>query len=416
MAKQLSEICINVEDTNDNFVGVKYDKKDIQIIFPLGYRIPEDNKEKIEAIKQLFKTIKLSHDKKIDYEDSGDFKEGANGLPIDSFQWVINDYLDNGIYIDNEKVYSQETKGKINWKRTFKTKFLVNKKSLVYLNPIIEKNNNIKNIISEIHAFCVDKSTETLWFIYNKISKVGNVKKPNLTNYINIINDEMLKSFDDRKKLLLYHMKRIIQSEIESNGNNNIKNYGIRHYEYVWEYMVNDLFGTENKKDYYPDATYHIKGTDDFDASKLRPDTIFRDEENNFYILDSKYYKAGTVAKSRSNLKDILPNTDSIQKQITYGDFVLKNYRNKENIKDIYNAFIIPYNCKDNNLNINGKIENIGYATCNWKNITSISEKYLKIQVILIDTKYLIESYFNKIKDRDLLIEKIKDFDTFQDN
>ena len=104
MAKQLSEICINVEDTNDNFVGVKYDKKDIQIIFPLGYRIPEDNKEKIEAIKLLFKTIKLSHDKKIDYEDSGDFKEGANGLPIDSFQWVINDYLDNGIYIDNEKV------------------------------------------------------------------------------------------------------------------------------------------------------------------------------------------------------------------------------------------------------------------------------------------------------------------------
>ena len=169
MAKQLSEICINVEDTNDNFVGVKYDKKDIQIIFPLGYRIPEDNKEKIEAIKLLFKTIKLSHDKKIDYEDSGDFKEGANGLPIDSFQWVINDYLDNGIYIDNEKVYSQETKGKINWKRTFKTKFLVNKKSLVYLNPIIEKNNNIKNIISEIHAFCVDKSTETLWFSYNKI-------------------------------------------------------------------------------------------------------------------------------------------------------------------------------------------------------------------------------------------------------
>ena len=68
MAKQLSEICINVEDTNDNFVGVKYDKKDIQIIFPLGYRIPEDNKEKIEAIKLLFKTIKLSHDKKIDYE------------------------------------------------------------------------------------------------------------------------------------------------------------------------------------------------------------------------------------------------------------------------------------------------------------------------------------------------------------
>ena len=221
----------------------------------------------------------------------------------------------------------------------------------------------------------------------------------------------MLKSFDDRKKLLLYHMKRIIQSEIESNGNNNIKNYGIRHYEYVWEYMVNDLFGTEDKKEYYPDATYHIKETDDFNASKLRPDTIFRDKDNNFYILDSKYYKAGAVAKNRSGLKDILPNTDSIQKQITYGDFILKNYKNREKIKDIYNAFVIPYNCEDNKLNVKGKIENIGYATCNWKNISSISEKYLKIQVILIDTKYLIDSFFNKTSDVDFLIKKIKNND-----
>ena len=146
MKKELSEICFNVEDTDDNFVGVKYNKGDIQIIFPLGYRLPDDNKERIESIKQLFKTIKLSHDKKIDYEDSGEHSPDASGLPIDSFQWIINDYLDNGIYIDNEKVYSQDSKGKINWKRTFKTKFLVNKQSLVYLNPIIEKNNNINHV------------------------------------------------------------------------------------------------------------------------------------------------------------------------------------------------------------------------------------------------------------------------------
>lgn len=408
MKKELSEICFNVEDTNDNFVGVKYNKGDIQIIFPLGYRIPKDNKEKIEAIKQLFKTIKLSHDKKIDYEDSGEHSIDASGLPIDSFQWIINDYLDNGIYIDNEKVYSQDSKGKINWKRTFKTKFLVNKKSLVYLNPIIEKNNNIKNIISEIHAYCIDKSTKTLWFIYNKISKVGNVKKPNLTNYINVINEELVRSFDDRKKLLLYHMKRIILSEIESNSKNDIRDYGIRHYEYVWEYIVNELYGTEDVKKYYPDATYHIKEINEFDASKLRPDTIFRDSDNNFYIIDSKYYKAGVIAQDGSRLKDILPNTDSIQKQITYGDFVLKNYKVKEQIKDIYNAFVIPYNKDNNGLGISKNIENMGYATCNWKDINSIDEKYLKIQIVFIDTKYLIDSYFNKEVDKNLLINNIK--------
>lgn len=408
MDDKLSQICINVEDTNGNFVGVKYNKGDIKIIFPLGYRIPQDNKEKIQSIKMLFKTIKLSHDKKIDYEDSGEQVDGADGLPIDSYQWIVNDYLDNGIYIDNEKVYSQDTKGKINWKRTFKTQFFVNKNSLVYLNPIIEKNNNIKNIISEIHAYCIDKSTNILWFIYNKVSKVSNVKKPNLKHYLNIINLEMINSFDDRKKMLLYHMKRIIQANIDINNKKDIKDYGIRHYEYVWEYMVNQLYGTEDVKKYYPDATYHIKGISEFNASKLRPDTILKDKDNNFYIIDSKYYKSGIVANNRFALKDILPNTDSIQKQITYGDFILKNFKYKEQIKDIYNAFIIPYNKDNNFLEINSYIENIGYATCNWKDVNSIQDKYLKIQIIFIDTKYLMDSYFSKTHEVNKLIDKIK--------
>lgn len=408
MDNKLSEICINVEDTKDNFVGVKYNNGNIKIIFPLGYRIPIDEKEKVESIKMLFKTIKLTHQKRLDFEDSGNYSEGANGLPIDSFQWIVNDYLDNGIYIDIEKVYSQDSKGKISWKKTFKTKFLVNKKSLVYLNPVVEKNSNIKNIISEIHAYCIDKSTSILWFMYNKISKVSNIKKPNLKYYLNIINSEIMSSFDDRKKLLLYHMKRIIQSEIDNNGKRDIRDYGIRHYEYVWEFMINELYGTEDVKKYYPDATYHINGIPSFDASKLRPDTIFKDTLNNFYIIDSKYYRAGSIARSRTSLKDILPNTDSIQKQITYGDFILKNYKKDENINDIYNAFAIPFNKENNSLELENEIENIGFAVCNWKDINISTEKYLKIQIIFIDTRYLIESYFNKNCDKELLIEKIK--------
>ena len=39
--KKLSELCINVNDTNDSFVGVKYNKGKIKIIFPLGYDIPK---------------------------------------------------------------------------------------------------------------------------------------------------------------------------------------------------------------------------------------------------------------------------------------------------------------------------------------------------------------------------------------
>lgn len=411
MKKILSEICVNVENTNDRFVGLRYNKGDIKIIFPLGYQIPSTDKEKINAIKDLFRTIKIAHENKLEYEEIGDYEDKSDGLPIDSYQWIINDYLDNGIYIDNERTYSQKSKGKINWKRTFKTRFLVNNNSLVYLDPVYEKNSNILNILSEIHAYCVDKSSELLWFLYNNVTKIGNVKKPNIKYYISIVNDEISKSFDDRKKLLLYHIKRVLLSEVNSNDRNSIREYGVKKYEYVWEHMINDLYGTEDVKKFYPDATYHIKlskKTLDFNASKLRPDTIFK-YENDFYIIDSKYYKASCVANGEYDLKNVLPNTDSIQKQITYGDFILKNFKDKEEIKDIYNAFIIPYNKFNNKLGLNNIIEKIGYATCNWKDLNSIDEKYLKIQIILVDTKYVIDSYLNKNIERDLLINKIKE-------
>ena len=328
--KKVTELCFTVEQTDDNFVGIKYNKGDVKIIFPLGYRIPNTTKECKKSIKQLLRTIKLVNEKKIDFEDSGEYNNQAKGLPIDSYQWIIRDYLNNGIYVDNEKIFIQDNKNKINWKRTFKRRFLIDKKSLIYLELIVEKNNNIKNIISEIHAYCVDKSLQALFFLYDNISKISNIKHPNLEYYYRIINKELLNIFDDRKKMLFHHMKRIIEEAMDSTGKNDIKDYGIRHFEYAWEYMVNKVYGTENVRQYYPRSTYHLCNIGDFDASNLRPDTIMKDNDN-IYILDSKYYKTSLALNNNNNkfsLKELLPSTDSIQKQITYGDFVYKNYKN----------------------------------------------------------------------------------------
>ena len=242
--KKLSELCINVENTNDNFVGVKYNKGKIKIIFPIGYSIPTDEEECRKSVINLFKTISLAHEKKLDYEDRGDFSLDSEGLPVDSYMWILSDYIANGLYSDSEKIYTQQQNGKINWKRTFKTKFLINKdKSLIYLNPVVEKNSNIKNIITEIHSYCVDKSIDVIGPLYYGLSKISFIK-PNtkrIDYYIHIIDKEKLETFDDRKKLLLHHMKRILLEQID-NGNNPIRDFGVRHYEHVWEFLVNSVF------------------------------------------------------------------------------------------------------------------------------------------------------------------------------
>lgn len=403
--KKLSELCINVSDTDDNFVGVKYNKGIIKIIFPIGYDIPKkDENECRKSVINLFKTISLAHEKKLDYEDGGDFFPDGYGLPIDSYMWILNDYIENGLYSDNEKKYIQQQVGKINWKKTFKTKFLINRKSIIYLNPVVEQNSNSKNIITEIHSYCVDKSIDTIGPLYNGISKI-NFIKPNLNRikyYLQLIDKEKLKTFDDRKKLLLYHLKRILQEQID-NGNNPIRNYGVKHYSHVWEYMIDSLFGDGDIEKYYPTTNYFVEGKDPYFPSKLRPDTIFTDE-NDFYIIDSKYYKYGVTGLNKD-----LPGSDSIQKQVTYGEFISKNFNLEKKYDSIYNAFIMPYNMNADLFDFNDEIVNCGYSVCNWKLSSEYKDKYLKIAVILVDTKTLIDSYYDRSKDiKSELMRKIK--------
>ena len=58
------------------------------------------------------------------------------------------------------------------------------------------------------------------------------------------------------------------------------------------------------------------------------------------HILDAKMYQYGVTKDVRD-----LPETQSIQKQITYGDHVFNTLDKSDNPK-VRNAFILPYNKK----------------------------------------------------------------------
>lgn len=84
--------------------------------------------------------------------------------------------------------------------------------------------------------------------------------------------------------------------------------------------MVNDTLGSKiDISKFFPNAYWNIQGKVEEDKSKLRPDSILLNS-NKVYILDAKYYKYGITG----NISD-LPHTDSIQKQITYGDHISNN-------------------------------------------------------------------------------------------
>ena len=381
---KLKDICFVSSNTiDDTYVGIKFIDDEVMVYFPLGYEIPEENSECRKSIMNLIKTISIGNriansDSKISMSNG---KEDE--VPFNSFIWIINDYLNNGLYTDRERIYKQNQNGKINWKKTLNTKFYISGKNAVYLNPYVEKNTLEDSIITDIHSYCVNVSVNYIGWIFGNIPVPSNtILESRIDYYISILNKEIIHSFDDRKKTLLINMKKVL----EMSGDNNktvLKNYGTTQYEYIWEYMVNEVYGNENVNEYFPNSKYTLIGFDDkIEASSLRPDSILSVEKD-IYILDSKYYKYGITRNPNH-----LPNTDSVQKQITYGEHIENNF----DYENIYNAFILPYNKNNNKFGLSNNIEYVGFSESSWKNHNS-KKFYEKVSVVLIDTTYLISCY-----------------------
>ena len=97
-------------------------------------------------------------------------------------------------------------------------------------------------------------------------------------------------------------------------------------------------------------------------------------------------------------LNDLL-ETQSIQKQITYGDYVFNTLDKSDNSK-VRNAFILPYNKKlenflndPNTLKYNdGNLAYFGQAYTDWRNAEDPKD-YEKVYAFGIDFNYLLKNY-----------------------
>ena len=118
-----------------------------------------------------------------------------------------------------------------------------------------------------------------------------------------------------------------------------------------------------------------------------------------YYILDAKCYKYGWTG-----IPDHLPNGSSINKQITYGEY-LEKYKGVDT-KNLFNAFIMPYNMVKNHFKLTSVVGNIGEAVGDWR----YNRKYYeRIQGIVMDTRYLMYHYSGKpIKEKVALAECIE--------
>ena len=146
-------------------------------------------------------------------------------------------------------------------------------------------------------------------------------------------------------------------------------------FEYVFEFLVNKIFGTENVKNFYNTYSYYLPKK--VSAPKLRPDTILKDNKNQFYyIIDAKYYNFGYSYNPKN-----LPESSSISKQIGYNHYLRDNKSDNFKVKSV---FILPFASN----NKNEIIKYVGYAQRDDNN--NIDDR---ISICLVDLKTMINAY-----------------------
>ncbi|MBO5338430.1 MAG: LlaJI family restriction endonuclease [Clostridia bacterium] len=408
-----------------SFVGIKFSENAVDFYYPETFRwnkdindiavsdIDENISNSIRAVLSSIEFAKTKSKEKTKLNDSCD---GDDFFAIKSYIWIIRDFLKNGYYKNRETVYKQNQNGKINWKRTLSKQALYSNGSFVYKDFVVSSKSSVDNLLVEIHQHCVKKSIFLIgWLFGVRSASIGvkNLKDIELSNakkkqYIYALNLEIDKTFDDEKQLRLKNMLDVV-----SGLNNSINGelvYGVDSYHYVFERMIDQIYGTENDLDPYMPTGKWSCGKN---ASPLFPDSILRqksDDESDIYvIIDAKCYRYADEGYKNDDIAG-LPTTDSIQKQLTYGDHLFKKTNGKNTI---YNCFIIPYNKEkqyDKKPAGNKKLlYSELFATGEWRDVKS-NKPYEKIYVFLADMRDVIEKWneYNHDEEKADLINDLK--------
>ena len=394
----LNDFCVVSKSEYDDFVGLKFEEGRPKVTFPRGFRLSNDESQTRKDIVRLLAAIQ-----RFSGRQEGSASSSLDGnvqltFPILSYQYIIKDFLANGYYIERETQYIDGTRGKINWKRTVQKKQPVfNNGNLVYLDFVVKTNKvNSNNLLTRIHEYCVRESFEKLGWLY--LTSETLPPKPkirfNKRMFTSVLNDALNSTFNDHKRLLFTSMLNIVNSRQELVDSVDKEAYGVTRFEYIWEKMIDHVFGEDNKDKYFPHATWHIVSGNSVVSSALEPDTIMLHEDK-VYILDAKYYKYGITRNPMH-----LPASSSIEKQIVYGEYVEANLgisRDK-----IYNAFVMPYDSGPEG----DPYRFVSVGTADWKTYGIDRANYDYVLGILLDTRYLMDQHS---KHNESEIEKLSD-------
>lgn len=381
---------VNTNIDTDTFVGVKAIDGDISISFPLGFRLSDDDKELRKDILLLLNVLSKNTERR-DSEINYDPAYNSVEMPIQAYLYIISDYYSRGYYKERELTYEASRKGKINWGRTVKTqKAYLQDDEIYYLDFVAKKNNiNENELITLIHEFCVYESFDKIGWLFTSSVPAEPRIRFNRRLFHGAVRKKISETFNDRNRQLFVNMLAVIDF-LGDDGPTGDYRYGTYRFEYVWESMIDRVYGIKDKEGYFPKTRWMIDGRTHDNAS-LEPDTIMlvNGEKSKVYVLDAKYYKYGWTGNPGH-----LPESTSINKQITYGEYIAETekFRNENGEgPEVYNAFLMPFDSSDNRFGTEDELYYAGSAVSDWKT-TDGTKPYEQVIGILLDIKTIMKN------------------------
>ena len=398
---------MNKNGDGDRFVGIKADADQAMVYFPMGYRLPDNEEDIRDDILKLISVLAEFTDSKDKVLAMQKFEAPQSvNFPINAYMNIIRYYLEQrSYYTEKDPIRKTSDKGKIDFAASLRRNVsFFQEDGTPFFDKYTVKGStpNEKNLITMIHKYCVHESFVQMgWLFMPDVPPDPHIER-NIPLFLSVLKKKLAVTHLE-KDILLFEAMISMLEYLDEKSDDKQYYFGTDRFEYVWEKLIDAVFGIKEKNDYFPRTSWKLKYGDQRRNYALEPDTIMLCN-GKIYVIDAKYYRYGVTGISSH-----LPESSSINKQITYGEYIYNHKKFKDIYGDdvpVYNAFLMPFDSLKRKCPDNSQMLKIGEAISNWKDN---SEEYQKIQGILIDVKSLmsinVRQEMNEIEKLAKLIE-----------
>lgn len=321
---------MNKNGDGDRFVGIKADADQAMVYFPMGYRLPDNEEDIRDDILKLISVLAEFTDSKDKVLAMQKFEAPQSvNFPINAYMNIIRYYLEQrSYYTEKDPIRKTSDKGKIDFAASLRRNVsFFQEDGTPFFDKYTVKGStpNEKNLITMIHKYCVHESFVQMgWLFMPDVPPDPHIER-NIPLFLSVLKKKLAVTHLE-KDILLFEAMISMLEYLDEKSDDKQYYFGTDRFEYVWEKLIDAVFGIKEKNDYFPRTSWKLKYGDQRRNYALEPDTIMLCN-GKIYVIDAKYYRYGVTGISSH-----LPESSSINKQITYGEYIY----NHKKFKDIY--------------------------------------------------------------------------------